>query len=220
MINFANCSSNFRFGSRVSTAIVAGAVTAVVFAATVFDPDSQPIWTAPSFALKSTDLESGDTRAYRGWFENGAWQGDIIEYVIKKDGERITDASVGTNPPVAGVTNWTARATFDAQEVAIADYWKNGRKIISHNGTRQTALLWSNLSVSERGLIDPDTAAEPSKTAAYDSPVLNFMRGERSNEQPAGLRATRRTDAKTLQPVGRYRRIEPCLRGRANRPVL
>jgi len=122
------------------------AVSTVAFAAAVFDPDSQPVWTAAPFALKSTDLEHGDTKAYRAWFENGSWQGDIIEYDINTAGTRSTDATVGGNPPVAGATNWTARATFVTQEAAITDYWKAGRKIITHDGTQQTAFLWSNFS--------------------------------------------------------------------------
>jgi hypothetical protein len=163
------------------------AATAIAFAAAVFDPVSEPIWTAAPFALKSTNLELGDTKAYRPWFENGAWQGDIIEYDISSDGARATDASVGTNPPVAGVTNWTARATFVKQEAAITDYWKAGRKIIMHDGTQQTAFLWSNMSTTERSEIDPVVAADTSKTNAYDSPNLNFARGDRSGEYPNGL---------------------------------
>jgi hypothetical protein len=170
---------------RVTIGMIAA--TAIAFAAAVFDPVSEPIWTAAPFALKSTDLEKGDTKAYRPWFENGAWQGDIIEYDIGSDGNRATNASVGTNPPIAGLTNWTARATFASQEAAVTDYWKAGRKIIMHNGTQQTAFLWSSMSTTERSEIDPVVALDTSKTSAYDSPNLNFVRGDRGSEYPDGL---------------------------------
>ena len=187
MMNTLNCYYNVSKKPVRRVVIGVFAVTAVAFAAAVFDPVTQPNWTAAPFALKNTNLELGDTKAYRPWFENGAWQGDIIEYDIKSDGNRSTDASVGTNPPVAGVTNWTARATFVVQAAAITDYWKAGRKIIMHNGIQQTAFLWSNMSATERSVIDSVVAADTSKTSAYDSPNLNFVRGDRSNEYPDGL---------------------------------
>ena len=131
-----------------------------VLADAQFEPESQPVWTIGPFTLKSTDLENGATNAYRPWFENGTWQGDIIEYDVASDGTRTTDVTVGANPPVNGTLNWSARATLAARESEISDYWRSasGRKIITLNGTNQVPFLWDALSEEQKVSLDPLTA--------------------------------------------------------------
>ena len=81
----------------------AGAVLAVLtvslYAAMQFTPSSQPATVLGKYALQDTSL-AGGTLAYRPFYENGAWQGDIIQYEIDANGNRSTDASVGSNSPV------------------------------------------------------------------------------------------------------------------------
>jgi hypothetical protein len=67
-------------------------VSAVVFAAFTFDPGTQPLVTLASYGLKSYDLSTPDNRAYRPWLENGASQGDVIEYNLDTAGVRTTTA--------------------------------------------------------------------------------------------------------------------------------
>jgi PilY1 beta-propeller domain len=167
-------------------AILALGISALIFAAEVFDPTTQPPVTLGQYALKDRDLLLGNTKAYRPWFENGSWQGDIIEYDIQADGTMTTDAVVGSNPPSAPGSNWMARATFADAETADSGYWQT-RNIITYNAGQKN-FLWDKLSDSQKSALDPDTVAatvtNPSiATNSYGSDVLNYIRGDHSNER-------------------------------------
>ena len=77
-------------------------ISGLLYAVAVFNPASTPTVTLGEYALKSRDLFDGDTKAYRSWFENGAFQGDIIEYDILRDGTRtLNHTLVGSNDDAA-----------------------------------------------------------------------------------------------------------------------
>ncbi len=191
--------------------LLAGALLAVVtaslYATMQFTPSTQPATVLGKYALQDTSL-AGGTLAYRPFFENGAWQGDIIQYAIDANGSRSTDASVGSNSPVVAGSSggcgktapdgcWMARATFESKIASVTDYWKevtDGRNIFTYGDSdddgvadTQVDFLWNNLSPTQRAILDPTTAADPTPlTAAYDSPILNFIRGDDSNEKANG----------------------------------
>jgi hypothetical protein len=176
--------------------LIAGLSTGLFAAFTDFNPASQPAVTLAPFELKEYDLTKGDTKAYRPWFENGTWQGDIIEYDIIS-GVKSTDVTVGETDNslllayanTAGygtTTNWSARATFLANEDASSTYWKD-RNIITYN-TGQVDFVWGELSDAQKLALDSDTVADTSidQSAAYSSDYLNFIRGDKSNEKSLG----------------------------------
>lgn len=137
-----------------------------------------------SYTLKTTHLENGATKAYRPWFENGAWQGDIIEYDVASSGALSTDADVGATPASATGSNWTARATFAAKESNVTDYWDTGRKIItSAPGTDQVAFRWANLTDAQKSSLD--AAADVTST---QNDLLDYIRGNHANEGTNGVR--------------------------------
>jgi len=184
-------------------------VTASLYATMQFTPSTQPAAVLGKYALQDTSL-AGGTLAYRPFFENGAWQGDIIQYKIDANGSRSTDASVGSNAPVVAGSSggcgktapdgcWMARATFESKVASVTDYWKEitgGRNIFTYGDTdddgvadTQVDFLWSNLSDTQQAILDPATAAVllPSPlNEDYDSPILNFVRGDDSNEKANG----------------------------------
>ena len=197
-------------------AILALLVSGLLYAVAVFDPGSTPTITLGKYALKDRDLLDGPTKAYRSWFENGAWQGDLIEYEINTDGSRTLDHTlsgfthtslVGSNDDAAllalandSTKNWLARATFLKKENDITDYWKEetsgGRRLFTYTGSSQIAFLWDNLSETQKLALDPWIIADPdgdpdtndavdpsiSQGNQYFSPILNFVRGDRSLE--------------------------------------
>jgi hypothetical protein len=178
-----------RKSRQFKTALFVALLSATLYAAINFDPSTMPAITLAPYALKDVSLSAADNHAYRPWFENGAWQGDLIEYDLTSDGTRTTDASVGSNPPVASGNNWMARTTFAARESSITDYWKSGgsgRNIFTVGSAgNQADFLWSNLSDAQKTALDPETFTL-ALTGSYDSPVLNFIRGDRSNEKSTG----------------------------------
>jgi len=184
-------------------------ISGLLYAVAVFNPTSTPTVTLGEYAIKNRDLLDGPTKAYRSWFENGAWQGDLIEYQIGIDGSRsLNHTLVGSNDNTALIAlasdttkNWMARATFLKNEQNITDYWKEettgGRRLFSYNGSAQVPFLWDNLTAAQKISLDADTISDPdgdgdpsdavdpatSQSNNYFGPVFNFIRGDRSNER-------------------------------------
>jgi hypothetical protein len=186
---------NSKKSRQLKTALFVALLSASLYAAIDFNPSTVPTVTLAPYALQNVDLSISNNHAYRPWFENGAWQGDLIEYDLATDGTRTTDASVGSNPPLASGNNWMARTVFAARENPSGDgmtfttYWQDGasgRNIFTVGSTgSQADFLWSNLSDAQKTTLDPDTFLLGTN-GAYDSPILNFVRGDRSNEKGQG----------------------------------
>ncbi|WP_026186258.1 pilus assembly protein [Thioalkalivibrio thiocyanodenitrificans] len=180
--------------SRCAALLAGMLLGGTAMAEAVVDPSTHPAKTLAPYVLENEDLTRGPTYAYRPWFENGAWQGDIIQYTITEQGVRSTDVDVGANPPTNGHNNWSARATFALREGINATYWQQGswpqnRNIITTREGTTVPFLWDQLSDDQRAAVDSDTYDNGSgPTGSYASPILNFVRGDRSNErdQPGG----------------------------------
>ena len=61
-------------------------------------PECQPLGYIGPMELSTTDLTNG-AKGYRGWFENGAWQGDLIEYDITDGGGISTSIDLSEPSP-------------------------------------------------------------------------------------------------------------------------
>jgi hypothetical protein len=161
-------------------AVTAMAVSALVYAVANFYPDTQPPVLLGEYALKENDLLKGDTKAYRPWFENGAYMGDVIEYdIIGKcltgsctgtPGARTTTAPVGetdntvllayaNDAGYGSSKNWMARATFLLKENTVTDYWKARNVFTNNNG--QVDFLWNNLTPAQKIALDSITLNDP-----------------------------------------------------------
>jgi len=184
---------------KIISLLILGAGS-LLFAAAVFVPSTTPTLMVGQYALKNNDLLLGKTPAYRPWYENGAWQGDIVEYEILPDGTRQTDAAVGANPATAGTSLcdfgdraspgcWSARATFIANgaDQPNGTYWQT-RNIFTNNGG-QVDFTWDNLSAAQRESVDKETydyiqtVGDTSLNTAYASEMLNYVRGKRLHER-------------------------------------
>ena len=162
-------------------------ITSSAFAAPVIDTATEPAAVAAPYALSDSDLSSATETAYRPWFENGTWQGDLVQYNVSTNGALSTSIDLTTTPPTddGTATNWSARLRFDAAATANSNFWSSStgiRKIItSVTGTDQQAFDWANLTSSQKTAIDSVAAG----AAAASSDILDYIRGDRSNETDA-----------------------------------
>lgn len=151
-----------------------------LLAAPAFDPSAQPLGSIAPLTLSDTDLAGGAT-AYRGWFENGAWQGDVIEYTVSSSGALTTSVDLtDTSPsnPGSPPDNWSAHVAFATAEAASATYW-DSRVIITNSGSTQLPFRWDSLSAAQKILVDNDSRD------AGSSDLFDFIRGDRDNEGSA-----------------------------------
>ena len=154
-------------------------------AAPSFSPYLQPLGSVAPLSLSNTDLSGGGVKGYRTWFENGGWQGDLVEYDVSNVGALSTSVDLsGLSPTNDGnpPANWSAHVRFALQEIANANYWDTGRTIVTWDGSNQQAFRWENLSATQKAELD-QIAFDSDKD---NSDVLNYIRGERSNESPGG----------------------------------
>ena len=183
-----------------------------IFAAAVFDPSNPPPGYVGGLALSTNDLEyrpstdvdpnPGGGKAYRPWFEAGTYQGDLIEYDIDTTGRLTTTVDFSVSPPIVPAGgNWSARVLIDAMD------WDAGRKIITRNGG-QVAFRWSDLSATQQ--VELDDAANA--MSAPSSAILDFLRGDRTNEQPLGVLRQR------FSAMGDNMHTTPIYVGEPNRP--
>ena len=179
----------------------------------VVDEAIRPYVLAP-YVLQRSILEprpddmSGGTFAYRPWFENGAWTGDLIQYIVRQDGKRIPRDDIGFFPGVSETgwrgdvhpTPWSARYAFDDWTFVQTpdggltcveentDAWlADQRKVITFAYKETRPFLWDELSQAQRAAIDAGLAADAAlEDEPYASGILNFLRGDRSNEACKG----------------------------------
>jgi hypothetical protein len=172
-------------------------------AATRFDdPSKQPLGAIAPLVLSDTDLSSGTVKAYRPWFETGAWQGDLVEYSIGAIGTITTSVDfTGTSPVNTGTPpeNWSALFTMAAAADADPNYWRDGRKIITSVGTANTqkSFTWNMLEPNKGIGADNMELIDKIAFDAGDasSAILNYIRGDQSNEYPEVLALRPRASA-------------------------
>jgi len=170
-------------------------VSLLLSATAVIDPATMPYSTIASYAVNTTNLESVSLAyAYRPWFENGSWQGDIVQFDLLANGSISTTVDLSTNPPTNsnnanGGINWSARLQFIKNTNNYSNnYFQNQRKIITTNGVgvvpNQIPFTWNSLTSAQQLSLD----ATP--VSATKSNILDYIRGSRSNEvnwSPGGL---------------------------------
>ncbi|MCZ6832020.1 MAG: PilC/PilY family type IV pilus protein [Gammaproteobacteria bacterium] len=174
----------FTFRLKTLAGLIALLLASQLQAADAFDPSLQPLGSVSPLTLSNTDI-SGGAMAYRAWFENGSWQGDIVEYTISNLGALTTSVDLtGHSPANTGSppANWSANVKFDLNQAANSSYWDTGREIVTWDGSDQKAFRWANLSDAQKEALDKAVF----DASGSSSDILNFVRGERTNEP--GLR--------------------------------
>jgi len=174
-----------KFAIIATSLLVSQLYAAAAFTPT--DPDTglwtgeQPLGSIGPIELSNSSL-AGGVKGYRGWFENGAWQGDLIEYDVSAGGALSTSIDLtGTSPVQTDGTNWSALLQFNTND-DVTSYWDTGRKIITRDGNSQIPFRWDDLSDTQKAAVDSVGFANGNTS----SNILNFIRGDRSLEFPDG----------------------------------
>ncbi len=135
-------------------------LTGLVIAAPVFTPDSQPTGWISRPDVTLLDISSGTETFYQLDYRKDKWSGNVLAYDINN-----TARVQSTGPwDEADPTLVTAASLLDA-----ADY-STDRKI----ATLDRPFRWAYLTSEQQ-------------TAIGSEAILNFVRGDRSNEEPDGL---------------------------------
>jgi len=143
--------------------------------------------------VTSPNLAAGSNEIFEVSFRVGEWSGDIVKRTIN-----------GTTGVISATTAWSAQAQLDAK---VSSGTHTARKIyLFQSGGNSSGsgvdnlkfFLWANLSTSEQSnFLSPqiDTLTQlctigttcltsASKTSAAGENLLNFIRGDKSNEGP------------------------------------
>ena len=146
---------------------------------------------ASSLASNSTRLDTS-TRIYQAGFNSARWTGSVKAFALRtldesedKNKNGLLDSGEDTNGngkldltgSIAGSASWVAENLIPAAA---------SRRLLSYNpeaAAKGISFEWANLSNAQKAALDPATAASAS---AVSSPVLNYLRGDQSNEKAKG----------------------------------
>jgi Tfp pilus tip-associated adhesin PilY1 len=150
----------------LTTAGLLGLVAPIAYGAPIFIPDDQPTGWVTRPALSSTDLRSGSAVIYRADYKAGIWTGTVRANHI---------SATGT---IQNTSPWTSGNTASA---LAGVSWDTGRRIVTRNSSG-TAIpfRWTSLDATQKAMLGASVASQQA--------VLNYVRGDRSNESPVALK--------------------------------
>jgi Tfp pilus tip-associated adhesin PilY1 len=147
---------------------------AITAANTAFAPQDQPVGYVAQDEATNFNLTSGNEQIYRPSYEREFWSGTIYAYPVNAFGE----IDFNTEP-------WGLNGV--ATQLALQNF-NTGRFIATRNdATPSTGVpfRYASLSVTQQAMFPATTINTTSYTGDQ---IVNFLRGERVNESPAGMR--------------------------------
>jgi Tfp pilus tip-associated adhesin PilY1 len=150
-----------------AVALAGGLLAAALWslAAGSFTPDGQPTGWVSRPAVSSTDLRSNNEVVYRADYRAGVWTGTVRANYISAEGD------------IQYESPWPY---FDTASVLAATSWDSGRRIVTRkpNGTN-VPFRWASLDATQQAALG---------TATTGPVLLEYVRGNRSNEAPNGTK--------------------------------
>jgi type IV pilus assembly protein PilY1 len=149
---------------------LAVAITAVN---TAFAPQDQPVGYIAQDEVSNFNLTSGNETLYRPDYEKEFWSGNLLAYPV--------DASGNVN---IAVERWSGGA---ADQLALQNF-STGRFIATRNGATPSVgvpFRYASLSAAQQALFPTTTINTTSYTGTQ---IVDFLRGDRQYENPAGMR--------------------------------
>jgi type IV pilus assembly protein PilY1 len=150
-----------KYLAAVALGVAATAGYFYAFAAAIFNPDVQPIGYVSMNALSNNKVDTGTEKMYVVDYNNTNWSGNLHSYSVTAAGNIAT-----TEDWVGG-----AQGQLDAQAT----------RFIATIGSAGTGapFTWASLSVAQKTALG---------TATTGPKILEYIRGSRAEEAPAGLR--------------------------------
>ena len=118
------------------------------------------IGSGSSVSINSQELQTGTT-IFQGIYDTTDWSGTILAYEL----DTVSGA-------LSATYKWSAREQLDLLD------WDTGRRIISYDGTDGIPFRLANIPAAQLTLLDAD--------AGVQSDIIDYIRGDGSNEQGAG----------------------------------
>ena len=161
------------FGALVLLAITLVFIK-LALAITSFTPGNQPTGYIAQDEITNFNLTSGNETIYRPGYEREFWSGNMYAFPVSSTG--IVNA---------GTPRW-AGAGGGMQEILDAQDWDSGRLIatMKDDGSK-IPFRYASLSATQAAMFPATTI---NLFAATGTNIVNFLRGERTNEGPESLR--------------------------------
>lgn len=146
----------------VSLAGTAATVSYLAYAALAFDPEVAPVGYVGQPVVSSPLVASGNEVLYAIDYSSLDWSGNLHAYELSETGA-IGDTDL-----------WDEGAAHELDQQTQDSGWDTNRIVVTRSGGGNVPFRWDSLSTSD-------------KTALGVEAVLNYVRGDRSNEKPNGL---------------------------------
>ncbi len=146
----------------LSLAAAAASVSYMVYAASAFDPETAPVGYVGQPAVSSPLVSSGNEVLYAIDYSSQDWSGNLHAYPLSATGA------------VGDTDLWDAGAAGELDLQTQDSGWDSNRIVVTRSGGANVPFRWANLSAIDQ-------------TALGVEAVLNYVRGDRSNEKPNGL---------------------------------
>jgi Neisseria PilC beta-propeller domain len=131
-------------------------------AITGFTPGLQPVGYVGQDEVTNYDLRSGNETVYRSDYQREFWSGNLFAYPVDASGV----VNIGAERWSAGVAEQIQNQPFNSRLIAT----------MKDDGT-PIPFQWSSLSDAQKSMLT---------TAVGTSTVVDFLRGDRTNEKPYG----------------------------------
>jgi type IV pilus assembly protein PilY1 len=146
---------------------------------TIFEQIASEASSIAGGAITTQTLTASGGNIYQASFDPSDWSGDVISYTLGLNANGTV--ALGTSQTAA----WRAGAVLDARTAA-----RNiivGSKTTTVSTAAGTDFLWNNLSTAQQTALQlPSAAASAPDPAASGAERLNYIRGDRTLESPAG----------------------------------
>ncbi|MDY6790175.1 MAG: PilC/PilY family type IV pilus protein [Thermodesulfobacteriota bacterium] len=119
------------------------------------------IGSGSAVSINSQELHS-ETVIFQGIYDTATWTGDI----------KALDVDEHTGNVIMDPEKWSAHTQLESLD------WNTGRRIITHNGTDGIAFRDSEIPAAQLSLL--------AATAAEQTAMVNYIRGDTTNEQGQG----------------------------------